>query len=33
MMLLKFDNYAALSIATLTEHTEFTPLFTKKHDQ
>ena len=33
MMLLKFDGYAGLSIATLTEHPEITPLFTKKHDQ
>ena len=29
-MLLKFDGYAGLSIATLTEHPEITPLFTKK---
>lgn len=33
MMFLKFDGYAGLSIATLTEHPEITPLFTKKHDQ
>jgi hypothetical protein len=33
MMLLKFDGYAGLSIATLTEHQEFSTLFTKKHDQ
>ena len=32
-MPLKFDGYAGLSIATLTEHPEITPLFTKKHDQ
>ena len=29
-MLLKFDGYAGLSIATLTEHPEIAPLFTKK---
>ena len=29
-MLLKFDGYAGLSIATLTEHPEIDPLFTKK---
>ena len=29
-MLLKFDGYAGLSIATLREHPEITPLFTKK---
>ena len=29
-MLLKFDGYAVLSIATLTEHPEITTLFTKK---
>ena len=33
VMLLKFDGYAGLSIATLGEHPEITPLFTKKHDQ
>ena len=31
MMFLKFDGYAGLSIATLTEHPEITPLFTKKN--
>jgi len=32
-MLLKFGGYVGLSIATLTEHPEIAPLFTKKHDQ
>ena len=32
-MLLKFDGYAGLFIAPLTEHPEIAPLFTKKHDQ
>ena len=30
MMFLKFDGYVGLSIATLGEHPEITPLFTKK---
>ena len=30
VMLLKFDGYAGLSIATLKEHQEFATLFTKK---